>query len=187
MGHNIKILHIASRLLVPAWLTKINQKHLDDFEMFWRYRTQSTQEEESYWNWDTKNRIYLSNDNYEGYAIECEQITQGMILLETQNHRSWVKRENRLVYVQILETAPWNRRSFQPVPTFKLVGTMLLKFAQLRSEELGYRGLVGLHSLPKSESFYRQMQMIDCGEDEEKEKLTYFEWYKTESSHEPRD
>jgi len=187
LNQNTKILRVADKQLVPALLAKINQKHLDDFETFWRSWIQSTQEEESYWNWDTKNRIYLSRDNYEGYAIECEQITQGLILLETQNHRSWFNRENKLVYVQILETAPWNRRSFQPVPTYKLVGTVLLKFAQLRSEELGYRGLVGLHSLPKSENFYRQMKMIDCGRDEEKEQLTYFEWYKTETSYEPRN
>jgi hypothetical protein len=37
--------------------------------------------------------------------------------------------------------------------------------AQLRSEELGYGGLVGLHSLPGAEAFYRKMGMIDGGAD----------------------
>lgn len=187
MEQNIKILRIADNQLVTALLTEITQKHLDDFATFWKSRIKSNQEEESYWNWDIKNRIYLSRDNYEGYTIECQQIAQGFILIETQNHRSWVNQKHKLVYVQILETAPWNRRSFQPLPTYKLVGTALLKFAQLRSEELGYRGLVGLHSLPKSESFYRQMKMIDCGRDEEREQLTYFEWYKAETSYESRN
>ena len=88
LEQNIKILRLADKNLVTALLTKINQKHLDDFETFWRYGMQSDQEEETYWNWEIKNRIYLSRDNYEGYAIEYEQITQGMMLVETWNHRS---------------------------------------------------------------------------------------------------
>ncbi|MBC7973047.1 MAG: hypothetical protein H7Z11_23485, partial [Verrucomicrobia bacterium] len=35
----------------------------------------------------------------------------------------------------------------------------------------------GLHALPGAEGFDRTMGMIDCGADETKENLTYFEWY----------
>ena len=58
------------------------------------------------------------------------------------------------------------------------MGSALLRFARFRSEELGYGGLVGLHSLPAAQMFYRKMGMIDGGADAEKENLTYFEWYR---------
>lgn len=178
MRQDAKLLRVSDDQLVAAVLTTLTQKHLDDFETFWKSRLQTSAEEDSYWNWETKNRLYLERDNYEGYAIECDQITQGLMLLETQNHRSWFESNRRVVYVQILETAPWNRRSLQRVPTYKLVGSKLLSFAKQRSQELGYAGLVGLHALPRAKKFYQLMEMIDCGEDEEKENLTYFEWYK---------
>jgi len=53
---------------------------------------------------------------------------------------------------------------------------------QFRSEELGYGGLVGLHSLPNAEKFYRKMGMLEGGTDAAKENLTYFEWYRRRPS-----
>ena len=47
---------------------------------------------------------------------------------------------------------------------------------------MGYDGLVGLHALPGAEEFYRRMGMIDCGADDMKENLTYFEWYRRRPS-----
>jgi hypothetical protein len=87
----------------------------------------------------------------------------------------------RLVYVHSLATAPWNRISNPDSNGFRAVGGALLRFAKLRSEELNYGGLVGLHSLPGAEVFYRKMGMIDGGFDSEKENLTYFEWYQQEN------
>jgi hypothetical protein len=40
----------------------------------------------------------------------------------------------------------------------------------------------GLHALPGSEGFYRKVGMMDCGADETKENLTYFEWYRRRPS-----
>lgn len=54
----------------------------------------------------------------------------------------------------------------------------MLQFARFRSEELGYGGLVGVHSLLGAEKFYLRMGMIDGGIDAEKENLRYFEWYR---------
>jgi hypothetical protein len=175
-----KIFRVADQVFVPAEINKFSQKSLDDFETFWRSRIQSALQDEIYWNWLNKNRLYISRDNYEAYAIEneSERITQGMMLIETQNHRSTVDQRKRLVYVETLETAPWNRQSSEPAPQFKRVGTALLRFAQQRSQELGYGGIVGLHSLPESEVFYRNQNMMDCGQDPVKDNLTYFEWYK---------
>ncbi|UBF27475.1 GNAT family N-acetyltransferase [Kovacikia minuta CCNUW1] len=163
-------------------LTKLSQKHLDDFETFWKARLQCSTQEDQFWNWELKNRVYLSEAIYEGYAIECEGITQGLMLLATGGHRSRFEPDRRIVYVHSLATAPWNRPSLQAPITYRLVGSVMLRFAQYRSEELGYGGLVGLHALQEAEAFYQRMNMINCGADEAKENLTYFEWYKRRES-----
>jgi hypothetical protein len=58
------------------------------------------------------------------------------------------------------------------------VGSVLLQFARERSFELGYGGLVGLHALSESVSFYAKMGMI--GGDPDRDGLPYFEWYRRE-------
>jgi hypothetical protein len=66
--------------------------------------------------------------------------------------------------------------ALQSPPYLKGVGTALLVFAKQRSLALGYDGLVGLHSLPISEGFYRRLRMSDYGEDPDKDNLRYFEF-----------
>jgi hypothetical protein len=156
---------------------------LNDFRAIWREQLRTSADEDQYWDWEQKQRIYLAGGAgiYEGYAIECEQLTQGMMLLQVRGYRSQVEPNRRLVYVHSLATAPWNRLS-NPAPNrFRAVGGALLRFARFRSEELDYGGLVGLHSLPTAEAFYRKMGMIDGGVDAEKENLIYFEWYRRNS------
>lgn len=99
------------------------------------------------------------------------------MLIETQVHCSWYAPRRRVVYVHSLATAPWNRANL-PNPTCRAVVGALLEFAQYRSEALGYGGLVGTHALPDAEDFYRRMSMSECGADEERENLVYFEWHR---------
>lgn len=167
---------------VPALLMTMEEKHLNDFEELWKRRLRRSEQEDEFWDWELKQRVYLSSANYEGYAIEYEQITQGLMLIETREHRSQFETDRRLVYVHSLATAPWNRPSLQSPVEFRAIGSTLLQFARFRSEELGYDGLVGLHALLGAEEFYRKMGMIDCGADETKENLTYFEWYRRRPS-----
>jgi hypothetical protein len=76
-----------------------------------------------------------------------------------------------LVYVSFLATAPWNRSLIQTPPTYRAVGGVLLQFARERSFELGYGGLVGLHALINSVSFYAKMGMIGGDPDPDREGL----------------
>lgn len=131
---------------------------------------------------EAANLFGRGNGLYEGYAITCEQMTQGLMILLTQGQQSQVESDRSLVYVHSLATAPWNRVTAPDPNGFRAVGRVLLKFARFRSEELGYGGLVGLHSLPSAEEFYRKMGMLDAGADAEKENLTYFEWYRRRPS-----
>jgi hypothetical protein len=54
----------------------------------------------------------------------------------------------------------------------------LLDFARERSFELGYGGLVGLHALSESVSFYAKIGMIGGDPDPDRDGLPYFEWYR---------
>jgi hypothetical protein len=118
----------------------------------------------------------------EGYAIELNRLTQGMMMLRTRGKRSHFDEQRRLVYVSRLATAPWNRVDLQASVEFRAVGSTLMRFAQLRSEELGYGGVVGVHSLPEAEAFYRKLNMSDCGLDPDGDDLRYFEWYRPRPS-----
>lgn len=175
--HEVPLIRIRDAASVAGSLVSLNVKHLDDFATVWREQLRTSADED--WDWEKKQRIYLASGLgiYEGYAIECEQLTQGMMLIQVRGYRSQVDPAHRLVYVHSLATAPWNRISNSDLNGFRAVGGALLRFARFRSEELNYGGLVGLHSLPGAELFYRKMGMVDGGSDSEKENLTYFEWY----------
>jgi hypothetical protein len=179
-GYEVQLIRVRDRASVVGALVSLTRKHLDDFSIVWRERLKTSADEDQYWDWEQKQRIYLAGGMgiYEGYAIECEHLTQGMMLIQSRGYRSQIEPTRRLVYVHSLATAPWNRIMNPDLNGFRAVGGALLRFARLRSEELNYGGLVGLHSLPNAEVFYRKMGLIDGGADAAKENLTYFEWYR---------
>jgi hypothetical protein len=170
------------RVKVDAVLMPLTDKHLIDFERDWQPLLAGTREADQFWDWEQKNRVYTRSPQYESYAIECDGMTQGLLLIAVSGYRSWFEPLRRLVYVHSVSTAPWNRAHLQPVVRYRLVGTTLLEFSRFRSDELGYGGLVGLHALPGAEEFYRRVGLVDCGMDEAKENLAYFEWYQRQSA-----
>ena len=176
MQQLIRLIQGLDNQFVEATLIDLAQNHVDDFESLWWVQLRSFSQEDKYWDWVFKQRLSTSNENFESYAIECEGRTQGLMMLETQWHRSQVTIGRRLVYVEALTTAPWNREAVRRPPELKGVGTALLLFARQRSLELGYEGRVGLHSLPGAEGFYERRSMANYGADPDKENLTYFEY-----------
>lgn len=166
-----------SRNPTPALLLPATEKHILDAENLWKPYPGVAEAEDAEWNWRRKVRIYGADPGVEIWAIECDEATQGLMMLRSQGHRSWVVPSQRIVYVDFLATAQWNRPSIQSPPRYRLVGSILLRFAKVRSEKLGLRGAVGLHSLPRSEEFYKKQGMVDWGQDAEYQNLRYFEWY----------
>jgi GNAT superfamily N-acetyltransferase len=167
---------------VSATLVPLNSKHVDDFEQFWQGLLLESDEPDAGLSWRFKwglaNRL---GNNYEGYALECEGLTQGLLLLETQTRWSFFDRGQRLVFVDVVMTAPWNRVSIQRPPELIGVGTALMIFARQRSQELGYEGRVGLQSFPEVVRFYERLGMIRLDLDpadvvDAGEKLPYFEY-----------
>ena len=175
MNLNVKLLRSQDNQAVDASLTMLLDRHLDDFQVLWKPRLLPSLEEDSHWDWNAKHKATTSYLNYERFALECDQITQGLMMLELDSHRSRLELGKSIVYVDFLATAPWNRRSIQNPPDYKGVGSVFFQFAILRSHELEYQGRVGLHALPKAVDFYTKLGMKSFGPDSEKQNLHYFE------------
>ena len=186
MGARVELLVQLSRGIdeqpVDATLLSLTQKHVDDFLTRWQPALIQATQEDKYWDWEFKERMAQEQDNQECYAVECNGDTQGLIMLETQKHRSIISPGEPLVYVAALSAAPWNREQLQTPPVFKRVGTLLLRFSRVRSLALGYKGRVGLHALPGAEGFYERRNMTrfdfpaDPYIDSEEAPLPYFEY-----------
>jgi GNAT superfamily N-acetyltransferase len=166
---------------IKAALVTLNAKHVQDYETLWRELLEQFQEADQDISWKFKQQLTTRQPRYEGYAIEYADLTQGMMLLETQNHWSKFTQGKRLVYVESLVSAPWNRITIQRPPEVKGVGRALMLFARQRSVELGYQGRVGLYSLPNVVRFYDQLGMTQLELEPEEivdaeENLPYFEF-----------
>ena len=118
------------------------------------------------------------------FGIECEDEMQGLMLVNTPMLINTTKCESRLigqrgkplVYVDYIETAPWNLKMFTPRPKYGGVGVRLIEAAVRFSVSEGYEGRIGLHSLPQSEHFYESVCGMTRGEiDLHYEKLCWFE------------
>lgn len=118
----------------------MTQKHLDDASSLWKPLLTGTGIGDEDWNWNEKSRNAKLLPGEEFYAVECEGITQGLMLIEILKKRCQIESQHhlRLVYIEALATAPWNRPAIQSPPTYKSVGSNLINFAIARSEELDY-------------------------------------------------
>ena len=131
------------------------------------------------WHWDWPEKLarvegFLA---YKGYSVACNDTTQGLMSINlTSEAKLDSQKQKPLVYVDYLEVAPWNRSDLVPVARFKGVGAALVSAAVELSVDEEFQGRVGLHSLPKSEGFYRNhCGFTDLGPDAAYQNLTYFE------------
>lgn len=103
---------------------------------------------------------------------------QGLMLVATAGYVCRIpEQQNRdAVYVDYIATAPWNSPSITESPRFGMVGRVLIAAAIQLSLDEGFKGRLGLHSLPQAEEFYRaQCGRTDLGADKRKQNLRYFE------------
>jgi hypothetical protein len=109
-------------------------------------------------------------------AVEAKCDVQGMMaVLRTPRHSHASRKD--VVYVDYLESAPWNLKISTNQPRFLGVGTVLIAEAIHLSLEMGLEGRVGLHSLPQAETFYKgRCRMSKFGADPSYSDLTYFEY-----------
>ena len=82
-----------------------------------------------------------------------------------------------VLYVDYVETAPWNIKEITDRIRYAPIGSRLLADAVRLSLDMGFEGRVGLHSLPAAESFYRlKLGMHDRGPDDKYGLMRYCEY-----------
>ena len=172
----VELLNRATGKFEPADVfQELDDKNFDDFELLWKPQFPSPAPD-SHWDWLDKARQAATLMAYETFALECDGDTQGLMLVNlTSFARLNSQRGRDLVYVKLLATAPWNRPSHSAGAKYKGIGRVLIATAIRLSIAQGFLGRIGLHSLPTSESWYRDtIRLTDCGYDEAK-KMQYFE------------
>lgn len=132
-----------------------------------------------HWHWDWHVKVAkLRKPGYRGVGVECAGQMQGMILLTTTLYNAQLPPDGgaTLVYVDYLESAPWNVKPLAEGPLYGAVGARLLAAAMQVSHASGCQGRLGLHSLPQAEAFYQACGMTRIGVDPQYESLVYFEF-----------
>ncbi len=176
----------ASAKLVEAELVdEVTEGHVALWESTWKPAMQAygagrllrDAPEDNHWNWRGKVQAWRPILHYQFFAILCRGELQGLMVTSgLQSARLSEQFGKPLIYVEFVATAPWNRREVQDPPRYRGVGSVFIRAAIEVSMDSGYRGRVGLHSLPKAESFYRKScGMSPLGFDYAHENLFYFE------------
>ncbi|MCX8507838.1 MAG: hypothetical protein ORN49_02985 [Rhodobacteraceae bacterium] len=172
------------RVVTAEVFDGISQGNIDSWEKTWKPVIEATRArlaasgaprsahpQSAHWDWNRKATEVRKLLSYRTFCVVCGGATQGLMRVETVVHRSRNEDENgraaqSLVYVDFLETAPWNRPEHVQHPVYRGVGQVLLATAIQLSLDEGFKGRIGLHSLPQSEEFYRSVaRMTDHGPD----------------------
>jgi len=167
------------RLVRATLFDAILDRHLDDVEQLWEGFPVVGPQEHGHWDWRGKTTHYAGSLSHDAFALECNGQAQGLMIVSTiKRCRLQQQSSQHLVYIEYLQTAPWNRRVVARRPSYRGVGTVLVAAAIQRSVEEGYGGRIGLHSLPQANRFYGdKCGMTDLGPDAEypNAPLRYFE------------
>jgi len=117
----------------------------------------------AHWDWALKSEI-LEGDPLalRCYGIEMNGEWQGLAIVELSMHVAQVEPDKGkpLVYVEFLESAPWNLKDMVDEPRYGLIGARLMEAAIRLSLSEDFKGRVGLYALPQAERFYRKCGMV---------------------------
>lgn len=179
---------VEAQLYNPA-----DQTNVADFEQHWRPLFDQRRAEleaaggltlallgendiqDSHWQWPQKVDISAGRIDRQSFAIVADGLTQGLMLVTTAGFaKAPSQRGKPLALIDLVATAPWNRKRFTPTPRFKGVGRIMLVAAISLSVQEEFKGRLGLHALPQAEDWYRDVVgMTDLGTDDTR--MRYFE------------
>ncbi len=172
------------QLVEASLLDEITDEHLTLWIDTWQPAMQAhcsgrvlrDKPEDHHWDWKWKASEWRPMLGYHSFTITCEGELQGLMLVcDFKSARIQAQFGKPIVYVEFVATAPWNRPKIQ-TPRFRGVGTVMVTAAVELSWQLGYRGRIGLHSLPDAEEFYRDTcGMSELGKDAAHQELMYYE------------
>lgn len=133
--------------------------------------------ENRHWRWTRKEGSTRAGEHLL-LAIEAEGEVQGLLALKTRLRRSILNPGQWVLYVDYIETAPWNLNIVNvQTPRFAGVGTLLIGEAIRTSMGRTCGGRIGLHALPQAERFYAdRCRMTRIGPDPLYGDLIYFEY-----------
>lgn len=129
------------------------------------------------WNWEEILRKTRGMLAYDSMGILSDGILEGLMALNTTTKKCQLESQkgNDIVYIELLSTAPWNRKDMTDEVKLRGVGSILVAAATKYSFEVEFKGRIGLHALPQSEAFYRKFpHLTEVGVDPDK-KMIYFE------------
>ena len=163
----------------------LTREHIEEAETQWGNirRSAATKNgmlpEHHHWDW-TKKIEALGLLGYRYMAIQSSSGDfEGLMMLSTVKRPALLPPDigKPMVYIEFLETAPWNLKLLTSTPRYKGIGSRLFEASVLYSFDEGFKGRVGLHSLPQSESFYRDVCCLTCviPEDPISQNLPYYE------------
>ena len=145
--------------------------------------------ESLHWSWARKvPELKLLESS--GFALDFDAKCQGLMLTKTASYVSVLEPGKPLVYIDYLESAPWNWNvaALKRKGDFRGVGSVLFAIAIRQSLEESFHGRVGLHALPQAESFYAgACRMTDLGSDPHKQNLHFFELSRKEAEQHWKD
>jgi hypothetical protein len=139
--------------------------------------------EDSHWDWRQKSKATSGLLGYQSFAIVCGKTLQGLMLTNDMSSARLTQQFGKpLIYVDFVATAPWNRPKLQDPPRYRGVGQVFVLAAIESSRDAGFKGRVGLHSLPDAEPFYKQTcGFTKLGADSSHQDLNYFEMTETQA------
>lgn len=133
-----------------------------------------------HWDWGKKAAAIGGLLSNQSMSIVCNGMTQAMMIMDlSKRARIESQVNNHIVYIDFIEAAPWNRQelnSKRKLVGYAGCGSILIRAAIELSKAEGFKGRIGLHSLPQSNEFYaNRIGMTDLGKDSSYENLRYFE------------
>jgi hypothetical protein len=193
----VQILDLSSGAFVDAELfDEVTLDHFVETQRSWRpmvieatksmiARGVDPKQQPRHWHWNWENKVpQLQQFGLSFYGIEHAGQLQGLMKVDLAKYAARITTQagEGLAYVDYLEVAPWNLREITAElgqkQRFGVVGFNLYAAAVLLSQQAGFEGRVGLHSLPhpKTEQFYQKTcRMMPLERDPKKEDLLYLE------------
>jgi len=95
----VELIRRADHLLIEGFIVDLAPNHVDDFANLWLEQLRMVEADDKFWDWAFKRDFVDRNEEYEGYAIDAEGCTQGLMKIETQRHGSIEALGRRLVYI----------------------------------------------------------------------------------------
>lgn len=85
--HSLRLTQPPNRIVTAA-IGLLTQEQVGQIDAIWTGLLRETEQPDTSWDWACRVRLAVNDDRYETYGIEFEALLQGVILLETQRHRS---------------------------------------------------------------------------------------------------